>query len=1415
MDWVKSAFEKAVRLGAAVMLPMPGGKYLMQYNDPAGKYRPPGGGTQKSDKTLTDTIVRELGEEFDLDPTEIKQKLKFLGYEYRKPWFGSAIYELRDHGLKPGWYQASNSKTEKIELRECKLSDPDYIGPVVSKLLSEDETQGELTKKAMGLGADTNFTDPDSVTCEACNGDFAYGAQPELQMGSVACPYCGTHVDQEGHALDALEPVKEAKEHVCERCDEHFQTDKPVSLTDPLCPHCEALERAQVIAVDLDGTLAMDNTPFDPAKVGDPIPEMMNRVKAWVGRGRTVVIFTARAADAKNVPAVKDWLKKHGLGDLEVTNEKRPDMHVFYDDKARRVEYNTGKMARFITERECRHWAKQPDKNSPEYTDWKQELDRITAELDAQCPSHPAKSSSDDINNEGPKVGPSRDLAQDPAVKSAAWNEAYYKELFQAQEKAIGDLDKLKAGHFHWKLSCGHNLGCRCGPSSKYATRVELDFPCCKCWEESNTKKAAVKPKKVSLQELLDHKARGQRAEIIKPASTEKWASEGGFHCPENWDEITKLSTKNFKVYSGANDWEPATTWAAVDFHDHYQGKQRVWIQLNPPKEILDGSKWDRDFGHRVLNKWLHLANENRKARSAELEIDSASWSHEDFVEGAKRLGADIKDHGVLKTEWTPVKSAATATPVAAAPTMAPALTGPEAIAYALGNLDLDQEEATAHDVIRRKLKSKRPDAVQKLGYIQGFRRAGIKPADLIINRVPVIPPQFRPYSLAGDVFIPGDANELYRDLINVAGVHKDLEKTLGPDAVKANKLRVYDAVKAVYGFGDPVSPKTKERGVSGFLKKLTGVSPKFCYDDQTEILTRKHGWVLFADLKDDTEVATINPDTLAFEWQQPYAYTHDRYLGQMVHVQVGKRSSKMDLLVTPNHRMWARKRTQNRTLTEANIKQGWAVHPAAEDIFNRTRQHIMTATPIWHGTTQLPAFAAKWDPGVFAEFVGWYLSEGWLHECGTISYVCQTEANLPYCEQLKTLFQKIESYGEFVTISKYPPAADRAHASYQFNVRSNPALSTWLRANCGVGAEGKRISREILDWSKSDLETLWCAYLKGDGNKRDPYTKKTDDCPLHRFRNPITDAHVSFVTVSRMLFDDLTELAFKIGLTVRRQTEHPYLYPGQKEAYNGGITGRWFCTSETERVASFEHYDGHVHCCSVPNGLLVVRRNGAAVVSGNSYMQRKLLSKDQDFVSRGVVAVDPDLHLDEIGVPEDHAWKMYAPYIQRRLVRSGMPMEAAVRAIRDRTEHAQKMLEAEMKERPVVYSRAPAWHKFNTIGGWPKLVKGQTIMTNPLIAAGAGLDYDGDQMNIHVPSMPEAVDDVKNKLMPSKMLFSIKDREKVVPLPKQEQILGLYSAQKRPSQARFHFNSEKEALAAIHAGKVRMSDDIQYPGSE
>lgn len=103
-----------------------------------------------------------------------------------------------------------------------------------------------------------------------------------------------------------------------------------------------------VIAVDLDGTLAYYDHWRGPEHIGRPISKMMDRVRVWIGQGEEVVIFTARVSvtdgEAANYAQhhIAKWLRKHGLGNLEITCIKSMNFSVIYDDRAIQVEQNTG-----------------------------------------------------------------------------------------------------------------------------------------------------------------------------------------------------------------------------------------------------------------------------------------------------------------------------------------------------------------------------------------------------------------------------------------------------------------------------------------------------------------------------------------------------------------------------------------------------------------------------------------------------------------------------------------------------------------------------------------------------------------------------------------------------------------------------------------------------------------------------------------------------------------------------------------------------------------------------------------------------------------------------------------------------------------------------------------------------------------
>lgn len=98
------------------------------------------------------------------------------------------------------------------------------------------------------------------------------------------------------------------------------------------------------IGVDLDGTLAHYTSFKGSTIIGKPILKMIDRVKKWVQKGKKVKIFTARADNPKAVKAIKKWLDKVGLPELEITNIKDHMMSELWDDRAIQVKKNTGEI---------------------------------------------------------------------------------------------------------------------------------------------------------------------------------------------------------------------------------------------------------------------------------------------------------------------------------------------------------------------------------------------------------------------------------------------------------------------------------------------------------------------------------------------------------------------------------------------------------------------------------------------------------------------------------------------------------------------------------------------------------------------------------------------------------------------------------------------------------------------------------------------------------------------------------------------------------------------------------------------------------------------------------------------------------------------------------------------------------------
>ena len=142
---------------------------------------------------------------------------------------------------------------------------------------------------------------------------------------------------------------------------------------------------------------------------------------------------------------------------------------------------------------------------------------------------------------------------------------------------------------------------------------------------------------------------------------------------------------------------------------------------------------------------------------------------------------------------------------------------------------------------------------VKQIKYLDALKTMGLKPQNAyIVTKVPVTPPIIRPILPLQDGRLQvGDANLLYKDAFLADQMLKESSKTLPSNELHAPRQHLYDAVSALYGVGDPVSPGAEKRGAKGYLAAITGTRPGSGFF-QSKIMKRQ---------QDVSGRATIAPD--------------------------------------------------------------------------------------------------------------------------------------------------------------------------------------------------------------------------------------------------------------------------------------------------------------------------------------------------------------------------------------------------------------------------------------------------------------------------------------------------------------------------------------------------------------------------
>ena len=129
---------------------------------------------------------------------------------------------------------------------------------------------------------------------------------------------------------------------------------------------------------------------------------------------------------------------------------------------------------------------------------------------------------------------------------------------------------------------------------------------------------------------------------------------------------------------------------------------------------------------------------------------------------------------------------------------------GAEAVKELLEQIDLDQLSEQLRNELKTASSQKKLRIVKRLEVVEAFRESGNKPSWMIMDVLPVIPPDIRPMiQLDGGRFATSDLNDLYRRVINRNNRLKRLVQLHAPDIIIRNEKRMLqEAVDALIDNG-------------------------------------------------------------------------------------------------------------------------------------------------------------------------------------------------------------------------------------------------------------------------------------------------------------------------------------------------------------------------------------------------------------------------------------------------------------------------------------------------------------------------------------------------------------------------------------------------------------------------------------
>lgn len=373
------------------------------------------------------------------------------------------------------------------------------------------------------------------------------------------------------------------------------------------------------------------------------------------------------------------------------------------------------------------------------------------------------------------------------------------------------------------------------------------------------------------------------------------------------------------------------------------------------------------------------------------------------------------------------------------------------------------------------------------------------------------------------------------------------------------------------------------------------------CFDGTTEILTNM-GWKRFYNLDKSELVATVNLENDLIEYQKPIEYIERYHTGEMVHI----KGVRLDILVTPEHRMVASKKKQE-VISRKPYKRKWNLDTHFEFVLAKdlTIHHQLKNTSNWKSSatdkiiepyvsTQNKLISKRKviDAYDWAAFLGFFVSEGSRAE----NY-STTQGGFRYRTTLHQM--EGENSDKLRKLLNRLPFKFKEYKDRTINFVCAEKQLYLALEDCGKNVYHKKAPQWVKDQDSSVIKVFLEWAIMGDGHVD-------------------KQGHRSYYTVSEQLANDVQELFIKSGSSARIDYHEakPYKAINGREPKNGGKnTKPQFHVRETrfkkksldgggngkrECLSKKISFKGNVYCVSVPNETLILRRNGIAFIAGN-----------------------------------------------------------------------------------------------------------------------------------------------------------------------------------------------------------------------